>query len=128
MAVQSLRMPVRLFHFTSQLAAKAIVARGFDGPTCWLSPDPETICGEDGRAALIEVMLDVDEAELQPFAQEVEEEVWDEAAGQFIPDPAPRSYTWYEVPTAVVAERGRTRLIGSAERGAWMTGLDPFKD
>jgi hypothetical protein len=52
-------MPVLLYHFTSRAVAEKIVAEGFAGATCWLSPSVETVMGEDSRSGLIEVQLDM---------------------------------------------------------------------
>lgn len=118
-------MSVQLFHFTSRAAAREIIARGFNGPTCWLSPDVLTVCGDAARSALIAVELDTTDAELQPFACSVAEDVWDEAVGDFVPDTnSPTTYVWYEIPIALIAAKGRVRLVSEQERARLFSGED----
>lgn len=118
-------MAVRLFHFTSRSRACDIITRGFDGETCWLSPTLHTVCGEAARSGLLAVELEVTVAELEPFMRTVtEDEVWDDTLGDFVfdPDSAVR-YVWYEVPTALIAAKGRIRLVSADERaGLWSGG------
>jgi hypothetical protein len=117
-------MAIQLYHFTTRSCAPAILEHGFEGPTCWLSPSVETICGEAGRSALIAVALDIIDAELEQFARIVtEDEVWDDTTGEFVPDPEmAASYVWYEVPTAMIAAKGRIRLVSLHDRAELFSG------
>ena len=114
-------MSVRLFHFTSKANARAVLAHGFKGTTCWLSPSIETVSGDSNRSALLAVQLDLTESELQAFEQTVVDDVWDEAAGEFVPATDTPPYDWYEIPTQVIT-RGTVRLVSEEERARLMLG------
>lgn len=113
-------MSVNLYHFTSRAAASRILATGFDGSTCWLSPDPETVCGESARSALLVVELAVAVEELDQFRRVIRDEVWDEGTRTFVPDASSPAYDWYEVPVELIRIRGRVGLAGDDERRTLM--------
>ena len=117
-------MSICLYHFTSRSDAAKIIASGFNDATCWLSPTPETVVGKAGRSALLEVVLDLSAAELEPFARNVtENEVWDEAEGDFIPDAVfSPTFVRYDVPVTMVEARGTIRWLTGDERARVMSG------
>jgi hypothetical protein len=53
---------------------------------------------------------------VERYAQKVSEEVWDDASGNFVPASDVPGYSWYEIPTDVIAERGRLRVVPLDER------------
>ena len=68
---------IPLYHFTSNEAAKAIIASGFrDGEdgACWLSPSAMNPMGEQSRQSLLEVCLDIREGDLEKYRVDVVEE------------------------------------------------------
>jgi len=82
-------MPIKLYHFTSREGVRQIIAGGFDGDTCWLTPDPATVAGNAASSGLLEVTLNCSEADLQPYVRAIEEdEIWDEERGDSVKDPS----------------------------------------
>ena len=115
-------MSVRLFPFTSDADARAILICGFTDATCWLSPSVETVCDGSGRSVLLEVRQDLTESDLQAFKQMVAEEVWDDVTGDFVPSKDLPAYHWYEIPAALVNARGEVRLVSAEERARLLQG------
>jgi hypothetical protein len=116
-------MAIRLYHRTTDEAARSILACGFrdgadDPPGVWFSRALDC-WGERGSATLLEVMLDVSEDELASHLVEaVSDEVWSDAAGDFVPaseDDVER-FEWYAIPAEILNARGKVRLIPTDER------------
>lgn len=115
-------MSIRLYHFTSRHVVDRLVAEGFAGATCWLSPTVQTVMGEESRSGLIEVELDLSASDLEPYSRDVSEEIWDDDAEDFVPANDVPPYSWYEVPTHLIARFGRLRVVSLEERSRLFSG------
>jgi len=102
---------IRLFHFTDEEAATAILSDGFrkgERGDPWFSRELRTM-GETARTVLLEVWLDATEDEVEQFRASVDEEVLDDDFGNFVPIADPKEFEefeWYTIPAETVNARG----------------------
>lgn len=109
-------MPIRLFYRTTLEGADNIPREGFRaGPRgeVWLSRYLDA-WGEEGRH-LLEVVLDVDEAELEDFGKDaVFDDDYDPVTGQWTPTPEGgymMRLRCFEVPVELVNANGFVREV-----------------
>lgn len=109
---------MKLYHFTSRDNASEVLANGFKGESCWLSPAPDTVMGEDGRSVLILFEVDEPDEILAPYKREVTEEEIDDDENAVGPG---RVFFWYEFPAGFFNSlASRARLIEGDERAELM--------
>jgi hypothetical protein len=102
------KMQLLLYHFTGRDFAHAIVIDGFApvDRTFWFSPDPQSIEGEQLRTALLELVVELSEQQVNEFRKDVVWETIDPVSDKVIEDDFPEPpCEWFEIPGAVLKQQ-----------------------
>ena len=110
-------MAVTLYHFTAKESVSAILRNGFangEGDLVWFTEDPGNAWGATATNCLLQVVLDINPADLSQYSREVVPEDND----QDIPSPR---WQFFAIPAEIANPLSSVKVVSDEERRDLMT-------